>query len=258
MIQACLYRGNRWLLPGQEEYPAGQVLASLAPSFITGAMTITADTPPDRQTAVNWAGLRRAVRGQAGDPAFDIVLDLRQFTRAGDVAALMSRTASLLDAEAWTLLGVSTVARKRPDLLRIAIDEARRQGRKVGGFVDGGGVPPAGLDYVLIPYEHGGKPPARPASGPSVKGSPPVIIVAGAAQGPPGKGFALGITPAERRIMVMRATRAQKAGLIFAYPVFGPMAGPDRAYNALRDEFMLDTVRRSLQARNDARGRAGK
>ena len=58
--------------------------------------------------------------------------------------------------------------------------------------------------------------------------------------------------------MVMRAAKAQKDGLFLAYPVFGPMAGPDQAYNALRDEFMIDTVRRSLQARNDARERGAK
>ena len=46
--------------------------------------------------------------------------------------------------------------------------------------------------------------------------------------------------------MVMRAAKAQKDGLFLAYPVFGPMAGPDQAYNALRDEFMFDTVRRGL------------
>ena len=258
VIQACLYRDSRWLLPEQEEYPAGQVLGSLLPTFITGAMSVTADASPDRQTAVNWSGLRRAVRKQAEDAAFDIVLDLRQYTRPGDLAAQMSRTASQFEAEAWTLLGASTIARKKPDLLRAAIEEARRQGRKVGGFVDGGGLAPAGLDYILVSYEHGGRIPARPGSGPGARPTPAVIMVAGSAQGPPGKGFAQGITPAERRLMVMRASKAQKQGLVFAFPVFGPMSGPDRAYNALRDEFMIDTVRRGLQAQGEVRGRGNK
>lgn len=257
VVHACLYRDKRWLLPGQQEYPAGQALASLAPTFVTGAMAVTADIAPDRQTILNWSGLRRAVRTQAGDTAFDIVLDLRQYTRPGELVTQMARTASLLDAEAWTLTGASDTARRRPELLGAAIDEARRQGRKVGAHLDGGSVPLAGLDYILLSYEHGGKLPTHRASGPGGKGGPPVIVVAGSSHGPPGSGFAKGITPAERRIMVMRAAKAQKNGLIFAYPVFGPMAGPDQAYNALRDEFMIDTVRRGIQAQKTADAKSG-
>ena len=256
VIHACLYRDKRWLLPEQREYPAGQALASLAPTFVTGAMSVTANTAPDRQTIINWSGLRRAVRNQAGDTAFDIVLDLRQYARPGELVTQMARTASLLDAEAWTLMGASDVARRRPELLAAAINEARRQDRKVGAYLDGSSVPQAGLDYILLSYEHGGKLPTRRA-GSGGKGGPPVIVVAGSFHGPPGSGFARGITPAERRLMVMRAAKAQKNGLIFAYPVFGPMAGPDQAYNALRDEFMIDTVRRGMRAQNTAGVKSG-
>ena len=231
----------------------GQVLGVLEPTFITGAMTVAANSRLDRQTAVNWAGLRRAVRKQAGGAAFDIVLDLREYARPDDVIFQMGEVAAVLEAEAWTLLGFSAVARKRPELARAAVEEARRQGRRVGGVVEGGGPPPAGLDYVLLSYAHGGKFPVRHTAGPSGKGGPPAIIVVGAFDGPPGSGFAKGITPAERRLMVMRASRAQKDGLTFAYPVFGPMSGPDQAYNALRDEFMIDAVRRGLQARSAMR-----
>ena len=257
VVHACLYRDKRWLLPEQQEYPAGQALASLAPTFVTGAMAVTANIVPDRQTIINWSGLRRAVRKQAGDTAFDIVLDLRQYARPGELVTQMARTASLLDAEAWTLMGASDVARRRPELLEAAINEARRQGRKVGAYLDGGAAPQAGLDYIILSYEHGGKLPTRRASGPGGKGGPPVIVVAGSSHGPPGSGFARGITPAERRIMVMRAAKAQKNGLIFAYPVFGPMSGPDQAYNALRDEFMIDTVRRGIQAQKTADAKPG-
>ena len=244
-IHACLYRDNLWLLPEQPEYPVGQALASLSPTFVTGAMRVTAGKTPDRQTVINWAGLRRAVRGRAGDAAFDIVLDLRQYDRPDMLAAHMAGVAALLDAEAWTLLGCAEAARRRPELLRAAVDEARRQGRAVGALTEDGRAPHAGLDYLLVPYEHGGRLPARRAAG-SGKAGPPVIVVAGSAQGPPGSGFAREITPAQRRLMVMRAAKAQKDGLFLAYPVFGPMAGPDQAYNALRDEFMFDTVRRGL------------
>ncbi len=245
-LHACLYRDNRWLLPEQPEYPVGQALASLAPTFVTGAMRVTANTTPDRQTVINWAGLRRAVRGRANDTAFDIVLDLRQYDRPNALAAHMAAVATLLDAEAWTLLGCAEAARRRPELLRAAIDEAHRQGRAVGALTEDGRPPAAGLEYLLVPYEHGGRLPARRAAG-SGKAGPPVIVVTGSAQGPPGSGFAREITPAQRRIMVMRAAKAQKNGLFLAYPVFGPMAGPDQAYNALRDEFMFDTVRRGLE-----------
>ena len=244
-IHACLYRDNRWLLPEQPEYPVGQALASLAPTFVTGAMRVTADATPDRQTAINWAGLRRAVRGRTNDTAFDIVLDLRQYDRPNALAAHMAAVAALLDAEAWTLLGCAEAARRRPELLRAAIDEAHRQGRAVGALTEDGRAPAAGLEYLLVPYEHGGRLPVRRVAG-SGKAGPPVIVVAGSAQGPPGSGFAREITPAQRRIMVMRAAKAQKNGLFLAYPVFGPMAGPDQAYNSLRDEFMFDTVRRWL------------
>ena len=115
----------------------------------------------------------------------------------------------------------------------------------MGALTEDGRPPAAGLEYLLVPYEHGGRLPARRAAG-SGKAGPPVIVVAGSVQGPPGSGFAREITPAQRRIMVMRAAKAQKDGLFLAYPVFGPMAGPDQAYNALRDEFMFDTVRRGL------------
>lgn len=244
-IHACLYRDNRWLLPEQPEYPVGRALASLSPTFVTGAMRVTAGATPDRQTVINWAGLRRAVRGRGNDTAFDIVLDLRQYDRPGDLAAHMAGVAARLDAEAWTLLGCAEAARRRPELLRAAIDEARRQGRAVGALTEDGRAPAAGLAYLLVPYEHGGRLPAWRVAG-SGKAGPPVIVVAGSAQGPPGSGFAREITPAQRRIMVMRAAKAQKNGLYLAYPVFGPMAGPDHAYNALRDEFMFDTVRRGL------------
>lgn len=247
VLHACLYRDKRWLLPGQREYPAGQAIASLLPTFVTGAMSVTAGVTPDRRTIINWSGLRRAVRKQADGAAFDIVLDLRQYARPGDLVAQMARTASLLDAEAWTLMGASEAARRRPELLRAAVDEARRQGRKVGAYLDKGPLPQIRLDYILLYYEHGGAFPGYGASGIGGNGGPPVIVVAGSAHGPPGSGFARGITPAERRLMVMRAAKARKHGQVFAYPVFGPMSGPDQAYNALRDEFMMDTVRRGLR-----------
>ena len=48
----------------------------------------------------------------------------------------------------------------------------------------------------------------------------------------------------------MRAAKAQKDGLFLAYPVFGPLATGDRAYDALRDEFMLDTLKRCMRTQN--------
>jgi hypothetical protein len=247
VIHACLYRNNLWLLPGQQEYPVGQALASLAPTFVTGAMSVTAGVLPDSRTIRHWAGLRRAVRKQAAGAAFDIVLDLRQYGRAHEVTAAMARIGAQLEAESWSLLGVSAAASDRPGLLAAAVAEAHRQGRKVGGFVEEGRGESFGLDYIFVPYEHDGPLPPTPASGPQV------IMLASSAAGPPGKGFARGIAPAARRLMVLRAAGAQKNGLSFAYPVFGPMSGQNQAYNALRDEFMLDTVRRCLRSRGAGR-----
>ena len=250
VIQACLYRDGRWLLPNQPEYQAGQVLGSLSPTFITGAMTVTAGARPDRQTVVNWSGLRRAVRKMAGKSAFDIVLDLRHYPRPEEIVSQMAATASLFEAEAWTLQGLSSASGKRTNVLRAAVVEARRQGRRVGGYLDGGSPSSVDLDYLLVHYEDAIENSAWRAPGMAGEGDAQVILVAGSAKGPPGSGFAMGKTPAERRLMVMRASRSQKDGLAFAYPVFGPMADRDRAYNSLRDEFMLDTVRRGMRAHN--------
>jgi hypothetical protein len=247
-IHACLYRNDHWLLPGQREYPVGQTLASLSPTFVAGAMLVTAGTAPDARAIRNWSGLRRAVRRSSGKAAFDIALDLRQYARAEDLRAQMARTASALEAEAWTLLGLSAVGGRRSELLRAAAEEARRQGRRLGAFVRHAGESFAGLEYRMLPCERGGALPPAPAA----PDEAPLIMVMGSAAGPPGSGFARGITPAERRITMLRASRAQKGRLFLAYPVFGPMAGSDRAYNALRDEFMLDAVRRALQERSAA------
>lgn len=251
VVQACLYRDGRWLLPGQDEYPAGQALGGLAPSFVTGAIRVTAGVAPDRNTRVNWAGLRRAVRRGAPGAAFDIVLDLRQYRHARELQAHMARVGEALEAEAWTLLGAAAVVRARPELLRAAVAEARRQGRRVGAFAAFRMPELRDMDYLLAVL--GRSSAFAPEKGVPEGSAPavPVILLAADPEIPSGSAFARGKTPAERRLMVIAASKAQAAGLRFAHPLFGPMATEDRAYNALRDEFMLDTLRRVLAHRRE-------
>ena len=261
VAQACLYKGSDWLLPGQPEFGVGQTLAALSPSFVTGAMVLDPGQLPGASIVSNWAGLRRAVRKSGRETAFDLQLDIAQFRKPADIALYMTEAGALLPAEGWTFLGVAHMARSAPAVLQEAVIEARRQGRKAGAIVDGGNVP-SGFDYLIVPYGTGGKDldqriaaAKRAGRAPGAGSGPNVIVVSGSLTRQPGAGFAWEKTPAERRRMVIEGSKRQTREVAFAYPLFGPMAGPSRAYNALHDEFMLDTVKRSIEKHNTGSSR---
>lgn len=255
-VQAVQFANNQWLLPEKTRAEAAEIVAGLAPQFITGSIRLEPGQPVASATISAWHNLRNTVRRANPAAGFDVVIDLRRYSTPEAVTQHLRESAGKLTAEAWTFDAVSTVFEAKPAIFRAALEEARKQGRLVGGIVYGGSIP-QGLDYVMLSTGaraeglNKGTPAASrvvtmraPGGGPM-----PVIAISGTGTAP-GEGFVMGKTPAERRQLVLLAARAQKKDTAFAYPVFGPLAMSSRAYDASRDEFMLDTIRRCLRMYN--------
>ncbi len=269
-VHACLFDGDGWLLANESETGAGETLARFSPTFVQGGMRLRAGTLPSAETAMRWNALRATLQQANSTVGFDIVLDLRGYSSPEAVTEDMRKAGALLESEAWTFLGAERAAGLSPALVAAAVDEAHAQGRSVGIALSGeGGY--MGQDYSLVCYGNGGGSlderiraggkradfAAAGAAGRSggvpgraSKTPLPVLVLSGASFSPNGEGFAMGKTPSQRRIMVMKAAKAQKKGVWYAFPVFGPLASEDKAYDAGRDEFMLDTIERAMQENN--------
>ena len=253
-VQACLFRGNEWLLPHQDPADVVETMAAFAPTFISGAFCLAPGESLDPEIAEWWLDLRAAMQQANSVVNFDLVMDLHGYASADDAVRRMQEAAAVLPAEAWTFTGVA-VEKRVPGLLAAVIAEAHSQGRTAGALLGPGESVP-GLDYAVVSYGNGGKDLGRriaeaaASQGASGKKKLPVILWNGAAGQSPGEGFAVGKTPAQRRLQVMDAAKMQKKGVAYAYPVFGPLAAENKAYDSLRDEFMIDTLRRCMQAQN--------
>ena len=255
-VQAVQFANNQWLLPDKTRAEAAEILAGLNPQFIIGTIRLEPGQPVATATISAWHNLRNTVRKANPAAGFDVVVDLRRYSTPEAVTQHLRESAAKLTAEAWTFDAVSTVFEAKPAIFRAALEEARKQGRLVGGIVYGGSIP-QGLDYVMLstgPRAEGlnrGTPAASRVVTMRAPGGGPLPVIALSGTGTaPGEGFAMGKTPAERRQLVLLAAKAQKKDSAFAYPVFGPLAMNNRAYDASRDEFMLDTIRRCLRLYN--------
>ncbi|WP_156907870.1 hypothetical protein [Desulfovibrio cuneatus] len=255
-VQAIQYANNQWLLPEKTRAEVAEIVAGLTPQFVTGSIRLEPGQPVASVTISAWHNLRNVVRKANPAAGFDVVVDLRRYSTPEAVTQHLRESAGKLTAEAWTFDAVSTVFEAKPAIFRAALEEARRQGRLVGGIVYGGSIP-QGLDYVMLSTGaraeglNRGTPAASRVVTMRAPGGGPLPIIALSGTGTaPGEGFVMGKTPAERRQLVLLAARAQKKDSAFAYPVFGPLAMSNRAYDASRDEFMLDTIRRCLRMYN--------
>ena len=255
-VQAVQFANNQWLLPEKTRAEVAEIVAGLAPQFITGSIRLEPGQPVATATMSAWHNLRNTVRKANPAAGFDVVIDLRRYSTPEAVTQHLRESAGKLTAEAWTFDAVSTVFEAKPAIFRAALEEAHRQGRLVGGIVYGGSIP-QGLDYVMLSsgakaegLNRGTPASARVVTMRARGGGPmPVIAISGTGTAP-GEGFVMGKTPAERRQLVLQAARAQKKDSAFAYPVFGPLAMSNRAYDASRDEFMMDTIHRCLRMYN--------
>ena len=255
-VQAVQFANNQWLLPEKTRAEVAEIVAGLGPQFVTGSIRLEPGQPVARATMSAWHNLRNTVRKVNPAAGFDVIIDLRRYSTPEAVSQHLRESGGKLMAEAWTFDAVSTVFEAKPAIFRAALEEAHRQGRLVGGIVYGGSIP-QGLDYVMLSSgaKAEGLNRGTPASARVVTmrapggGAMPVIAISGTGTAP-GEGFVMGKTPAERRQLVLLAARAQKNNTAFAYPVFGPLAMSTKAYDASRDEFMLDTIRRCLRMYN--------
>ena len=263
VVEACLYNGNQWLVGNQNAVEVEDELAQLAPTFVAGVARFAAGSTPSQEMIGTWNALRTRLQAVNSVVGFDITLDLQQYSSADAVISHMQSLSKALVAEAWTFTNVSQVAASRPEILKAAVTEAKVQGRFVGGFVqdiagaealdyyivvsgvDGDGLKNKGVSLVEKVKKTQG------ASGKTVS----VLALSGAG-GKPGDGFVIGKTPAERRKLVMSAAKAQQKNVAYAYPLFGPIGSNGKAYDATRDEFMVDTVRRSMKRYNRLSNRA--
>ncbi len=256
-VTACLFRGNEWMLPHQLPMDAVAVLEELNPSFVIGTIFLEADQPVSEKTATVLQEIRFRLQSGNGVTGFDLTLDLRSFTTKESLIAFMRGTMSKLTMECWTFIGMEEILRSRPELAEAAKAEARAHGMAVGAVITGADAI-ADLDYAVVSYDDGDRLAERvqrAGTGRNAKNKRiriPVLVRPGTENLLSGNAFALNKTPAQRRRMVTKAAEQQGGNVWFAYPVFGPSADTDRSYDALRDEFMMDTVKRCMAAFNPA------
>ena len=263
-VQARVYKfrdsNADWLLPNESPESVGKALAVLRPSLVSNFALFYNGALPGEDEVDSLREIRRKVTQVSPNSKFEIVLDARDYKSPAEVTSHMRALAERMDFELFFFSGLEAVYERSPEIATAAIAEAHAQNRLAGATFNSKVVPQ--LDYLSIYAGDGEEDLKRRISAAQTR--LPILATmdnessklqldknyAG------GKDFVSKKTPAERRKLVTSLAKKQDSlNFRMAYPLFFPMQAASKSYDALRDEFMRDTLRRLTDEHNSKPGK---
>jgi hypothetical protein len=115
----------------------GRSVASLRPTWVTGALRYARNQFPTRKEARTWAEIRRIVRARNPGVQFDVVLNAEQFRTPASIRLAMRRLRAKLRPDGWFFDFLTTAFRRHPRMVRKAINSAHAHGEWIGGNIFG-------------------------------------------------------------------------------------------------------------------------
>jgi len=238
----------------------GRALASLRPTWVTGLIRYARNQHPNRVEVRAWERITAAVRAASPGAQFDVVLNAKQYMNGRQLRAMMRRVRSRLHNDGWFFDFYSVAFRRRPRMIRTAIESAHRHGEWIGGNVFGfarrKAAMPERSDFLAIQDFR-----LRLRLGAVRRLSALAPIMYHLHNDPVrerggGCSFIERLNTHERRLLLRRRARQQAAyGFRVSYPALFPECfrerGPQRtevlySYNAFRDPPMAATIRTLL------------
>jgi hypothetical protein len=115
----------------------GNSLASLRPTWVSGLIRYARGQHPVRGEVRAWRKITGLVRAASPQAQFDVVLNAKQYRDGDELMRMMSRIRAKLDNDGWFFDFYSKAYRKRPRMIKAAIEWAHAHGEWVGGNVFG-------------------------------------------------------------------------------------------------------------------------
>lgn len=115
----------------------GRSIASLNPTWVTGALRYARNQYPKRREIKAWKEIRRVVHMTSPGAKFDVVLNAEQYRTPRAIRTTMRRLRAKLGPEGWFFDFLSTAFRRHPRMVKAAINSAHGHGEFIGGNVFG-------------------------------------------------------------------------------------------------------------------------
>lgn len=263
-VQARVYKfrdsNSDWLLPNESPESVGKALAALRPSLVSSLALFYNGALPGEDELDSLSEIRRKVAQVSPDAKFELVLDARDYKNPDELTSHMRALAERVDFELFFFSGLESVYERNPAIATAAIAEAHAQNRLAGAMFHSKAVPQ--LDYVAVYGGDGEENLQRRIAGAQTR-LPILATMDNESQKlqldknyAGGKDFVSKKVPAERRKLVTSLAKKQDSlGFRLAYPLFFPLQTASKSYDALRDEFMRDTLRRLAEEHNNKPGK---
>lgn len=239
----------------------GRSLASLQPTWVSGLMRYAKGQHPNHAETRAWRNITRIVRTTSPQARFDVTLNAKQYRNGDELMRMMSRIRADLHNDGWFFDFLSKAYRKRPRMIRAAIEWAHSHGESIGGNVFGLSrkrAMPLRMDFLSVQDFR------LKLNLPAVRRLASRVPVVYHLHNDPdnlrggGCRFIERFSTARRRALVRhRAAQQARYGFRVSYPALFPECIRRRpgsqstflfSYNAFRDPPMAATIRRLLDS----------
>ncbi|SHN54774.1 hypothetical protein [Desulfovibrio litoralis] len=266
-IQARVYQvnqnGSQWLLEHKNYDMAAKAIASLKPSLVSNFVFFEKNALPDPETQETLQEIRGKIRQNNPKTYFEVVLDINNYKSPEELVAHMRNLTQKLDFESFFIQGLAGKLEQNPELVFTAISEAKAQNRLIAtNTTNNLPIGLTGIDYIYTPVKDAELLTTNITNLKTElnnKKTLPIPILATTQNSFGSNGFVksdhnfvTAQTPSERRKLLLAVSKKQEElGINLAYPLFFPLYKSDITYDALRDEFMYDTLKRIIKTADE-------
>ena len=250
VVSARVYQGGQWVVNGETPATIGAALAKLRPTYVGSLLRFQAGEEVAAREIRAWNSIREAVRRSSPDAKFSVELNGLEYETPGDVTEMMGKVRDAVDLDGWLFDFYTPAAKRRPEVMEAAVQDAHDNGEFLGGNAFGISKDPPipdGTDYVAVQDTDfridldAVRVLARRAPVFFHLNNAPEIAASGGCR------FINDLDDAERRAYVsLRARQQRSYDFRFAYPVFFPECeGKGEgvyAYNAVKDPPIMRTI----------------
>jgi hypothetical protein len=251
VVQARLFHGGSWTLPGSTQTPGtvARTIASLQPSFVTGLVRLADHGELSNAEVEGFNGVRSEVLKTSKACRFDVVINAGA-DESGDLfVRRMNEITLRIHPDAWTFYIAPDDTSVNPDLFEDGIAYAHTQGQMVG--YDGPlSLIPEGVDYIVI-RSWQLQVNRKELDFLRTKQRVPMIVEVpttfGSKPSPEAIAYVREMSSAQRSEVLTRLAENQNSwGYHFAYPIFYPIYPARQAFDVTKDNLLLVTIRSLL------------
>jgi hypothetical protein len=147
-VIARVYSFNQWTLPGENATTAGDAIASLEPSFVSGLIRLEYNNLTiSPRMAQDYDAIRDAVLNSSPDAEFDIWLRANQYNSTSSlVAAMQSVLSQNVSFDAFSFDNLYSLS---PAEQVAVLSTAHAAGKLAGGSWAGSTAPAVAFDYLM-------------------------------------------------------------------------------------------------------------